>query len=295
MGTAHLAFSLIVIVGLEQFIDFRENLMKSTFIKQWAKAVLNNLGYEVRKKGSAEATRDFFPSEPFEAQFQLINRLNNSDKGITIFDIGAHKGQTAIKYRSQFPNAEIYCFEPFPDSIAQLQKRVSDDRRIHIIQKAVDCKKSNTSFYVNGFDETNSLFSRPLSERRYYPKNALTQKVIKVGTIDIDGFVKENDITNIDILKLDIQGGELNALRGAEFILKTGHVSLIYTEISFISHYENSPLFYEVWSFLSKLGYSLFEIYDLCRATNGQIRYGNALFVSEFIRNSVIDRYPDEP
>ena len=62
-----------------------------------------------------------------------------------------------------------------------------------------------------------------------------------------------------------------------------------------MAHYENAPLFHDISSFLSKYGYSLFDIYDLYRAKNGQIRYGDALFVSESVRSGVIDKYPDEP
>ena len=55
----------------------------------------------------------------------------------TIFDVGANKGQTAIEYRSNFPTAEIYCFEPFPDSVAELKEQFADDQKIHIVPKAV--------------------------------------------------------------------------------------------------------------------------------------------------------------
>ena len=70
---------------------------------------------------------------------------------------------------------------------------------------------------------------------------------------------------------------------------------MIYTEIQFIQHYENNPLFYEVWSFLEAQGYTLFDIYDLRRADNRQLRQGNAIFVSNEMRANVIDRFQDEP
>ena len=66
--------------------------------KKLAKATLSVLGYEVRKK---RGVGDSFPSEPFEAQRQLINDLNKTN--ILIFDVGASKGQTAKIYRSKFP------------------------------------------------------------------------------------------------------------------------------------------------------------------------------------------------
>jgi FkbM family methyltransferase len=267
--------------------------MPINLLKRFAQATLSGLGYELRNK-SAPGVRGYsFPSDPFEAQRQLIKTLNKPD--IFILDVGANKGQTSKRYRSTFPTAEIYCFEPFPDSIAELQKQFSADGKIHIVSKAVAQQRGVATFYVNEFDATNSLLPRPTSDRRYYPKSAGPKETIEVEVIDLDEFVKASDIPTIDILKFDIQGGELNALHGAKSILAAGGISLIYTEIMFIPHYQGAPLFHEIWSLLSTFGYSLFDIYDIHRAHNGQIRYGDALFVSESMRNNVINKYSEEP
>lgn len=234
-----------------------------------------------------------FPADPFEAQCQLIKHLKRTD--ILILDVGANKGQTATRYRSQFPTAEIYCFEAYPASIAGLQKQFHDDQKIHVVPKAVAREKGVATFYVNEFDPTNSLFPRPASDRRYYPKSAGPKETIEVEVISLDEFLRSNNVSAVEILKMDIQGGELNALRGAESLLRAGGASLIFTEIAFIPHYEGAPLFHEVWSFLSKFDYSLFDIYDLHRATNGQLRYGDALFVSNSMRNHVVNEYSEEP
>jgi FkbM family methyltransferase len=259
-------------------------------VKRFVKTTLSGLGLELRR---TKASGNSFPSEPFEAQYQFLNGLKKAD--ITIFDVGAYKGQTVKQYRSKFPTAEIYCFEAFPNSIVELQKQFSGDQKIHIIPKAVAQKKGVANFYVNEFDATSSLLPRPSSERRYYPKAAGPKKTIEIEVINLDEFVMTNGISMVDIIKFDIQGGELSALQGAKSILATGNTSLIYTEIMFVAHYEKAPLFHEIWSFLSGFGYSLFDIYDLHRAANGQIRYGDALFVSKSVRNDVINRYSEEP
>ena len=262
-------------------------------MKRSVKKTLRGLGYKLRKIGARGLPRSSLLSDPFLAQHQIINSLSKTN--ICIFDVGANKGQTARRYRSKFPTAEIYCFEPFPASIAELKKQFSNDQRIHIVPKAVAQEKSVSTFYVNEFDATNSLLPRPTSDRRYYPRCAGPKGTIEVEVIDLDEFLRVSHISMIDILKLDIQGGELNALHGAESLLRAESISLIFTEMMFIPHYEGAPLFHEIWSFLSKFGYSLFNIYDLHTATNGQIRYGDALFVSESVRKNVINEFPEEP
>ena len=72
-------------------------------------------------------------------------------------------------------------------------------------------------------------------------------------------------------------------------------IPIIYTEAMFVPHYEGNPLLNEIWSFLADLDYSLMDIYDLHRATNGQLRYGDALFVSRDIRENCIDTCDEEP
>lgn len=231
--------------------------------------------------------------DPFETQFRLLQPLNKSH--VTIFDIGANKGQTAQKYRALFADADMYCFEPFPDSIKELTKQFSEDQHIHIVPKAVAREKGAATFYLNEFDPTHSLLPRPYTERRYYPQFANPLGTMTVETVDIDGFISDHLLSTVDILKLDIQGGELDALHGAKTLLRAGKTSIIYTEIMFIPHYEKAPYFHEIWAFLANYGYSLFDIYDLYRATNGQLRYGDALFVSESVRKEVIDQFPEEP
>jgi len=90
-------------------------------------------------------------------------------------------------------------------------------------------------------------------------------------------------------LKLDIEGSELTALRGASEKLAHHSIELIYTEIMFVPHYEGGPMFYELCSFLSNFNYTLFNVYNLKRAVNRQLRWGNAIFVSPDIRANKID------
>ena len=80
------------------------------------------------------------------------------------------------------------------------------------------------------------------------------------------------------------------ALKGAIQTLKKGNASLVYLEIMFVPHYENMPLFYELWNFLENHQYTLFDIYNLKRAKNGQLRQGDALFVSRQVRLKIIDQ-----
>jgi FkbM family methyltransferase len=164
------------------------------------------------------------------------------NKVSTIFDVGAHTGETVAKYKPLFPRSTIYSFEPFPESFEKLRKRFVSDSSVKPIPIAISDKAGIREFYVNQLSEANSLLPRPTSGRRYYPMNAQTITKIEVPVTTIDGFCKEQSISEIHILKMDIQGGELMALQGATEYLSRGLIALIYTELLFVPHYEGGGI-----------------------------------------------------
>jgi hypothetical protein len=81
-------------------------------------------------------------------------------------------------------------------------------------------------------------------------------------------------------LKLDIEGGELDALRGIKSLLKNHKIDLIYSEVSFSEIYENQNHFHDIASYLYDYGYKLFDLVYLVKSLDGQIYYGDAIFLS---------------
>lgn len=214
---------------------------------------------------------------------QSLFKLTNT-KCKTIFDIGANVGNISIRYRRLFPDAFIHSFEPFPETFNTLTEKVANDKSISINQLAISNSPGEEKFFVNHIYATNSLLERPWKGKPYYPENATAKAEITVHSTSINEYVKKNSISHIDILKMDIQGGELRALQGATELLKTGAIFMIYTEVMYIPHYEKSPMMYEIWSFLAKYGYSLFNVYNNSVAKDGQLRQGDAIFISPHLR-----------
>lgn len=267
-------------------------------LERWATRTLKHKGYDVvrgsaqRPEPRAKPTSEF-PDDAFEAQREMLNVLGRAESP-TILDVGANLGQTASHYRSVFPEADIVCFEPFPESMQVLQQTHAGDHKVHPVPMAVGRESGTATFHVNQMSGTNSLFPRPSSSRRYYEAKSAPVTTIEVRVTTLDTFLREQNLSSVDILKFDIQGGELNALRGAQSTLESGGFALIYTEAFFVPHYEGAPVFHEISSFLNEFGYTLFDLYDLKKARNGQLRFCDALFVSAQVRRDVIDRFAEE-
>jgi len=260
------------------------------FIKSLTKTLFDTVGLELRRTRPATGS---FPADPFYAQKEFIKRMGISHP--VIFDVGAHKGETVSRYRALFPDSSIYCFEPFPDNVKILRSRFSSDPSVHIYESAVSDVNGKKTFFVNENDATSSLLPRTKDERRYYSKTADSLCTIDVDALTIDEILQKNGIDQIDILKFDIQGGELLALRGAEKALQESRVSVIYTETLFVPHYEKNPLLLDLWKYLDQYSYTFFDIYDLYRATNGQLRFADTLFINKDTRSRVLDTYKEEP
>ncbi|MEI2418821.1 FkbM family methyltransferase, partial [Arthrospira platensis SPKY2] len=277
------------------------NLLKSygyTIIYE-AQNVLNQPdGIVVASRSSFSLSTDVLNQENMKAQNCQENLAHlggfNAQKMLlqnnvkTIFDIGANVGKITAKYRDLFPHAKIYSFEPFPEAFQQLKLKFEEDNFVELQNFAIGNSTGVKEFDINRKSSTNSLFSRPIKGKRYYSRSGETLSITKVPVKTIDEFCKQAEISHISILKMDIQGGELLALQGAIEQLSASSIDLIYTEVFFITHYENSPLFYDICSFLAKYQYTLYSMYNIVYARDGQMRYADAIFLSSRIRENVI-------
>ena len=199
-----------------------------------------------------------------------------------IFDIGAHCGDTTAAYAKYFAGSKIYSFEPFPDSCNKLKTRFADNPTIKIIQAAISNKSGIMNFYSNSDSATNSLLSVTGEAQKWVnlPDAIQLKDIVKVKTTTIDEFCTEEGIERIMILKMDVQGGELLALEGAEKMLTRRAINVIYAELLFVPIYIGQAEYYQVCSLLSKFGFRLFSMYNFVYDDIGQIKWCDGLFIS---------------
>lgn len=147
-----------------------------------------------------------------------------------------------------------------------------------------------SSFYTPNFEILN-LF--PNKERFLVEKNN------KINVVTIDSVLK----SDCDFIKIDIQGGELEVLKGANQVL--GETLGLELEVEFIEMYKNQPLFGEVCKYLETKNFCFMDFTNLCRWERnahvgiGQNVFGDALFlktpefVLEFYSNDLnkIEKY----
>ena len=217
----------------------------------------------------------------FEVQRQLIRR-----ESPMIFDIGANIGIVTQQYRSLFPTAIIHAFEPFTESYLSLEHLCSRDGKIIPHQIAI-CENTNKqTLYSNRSAPTNSLLSKDSRSDALWGQGLLdSNSLVEIKSTTIDCFCTHNNIRTIDILKMDIQGAELRALKGAEETLSRQAISLIYLEIIIGETYIGQPKFLEYIQRLDSHGYELFDFYNPVRRYMRLIQT-DAIFINKDLKEA---------
>lgn len=212
--------------------------------------------------------------DPFVAQ----RRLLKGKSPVFIFDIGGYDGRTAIKYDRLFSRTHIHIFEPFPASVKRIRKSYGDRKNFIINEVAISNFVGKDFLHINNNAATNSLLPSNAS-LKVFDKVTTTIDRIEVQVNTIDNYCDEIGIEYIDILKLDVQGGELRVLEGAEGMLRRKRISVIYCELEFVEIYEGQPLVHHISQFLNGFGYSLYSLYNFSYLPDGRMSYCDGIFV----------------
>lgn len=239
--------------------------------KKTINKLLKKFKLEMHGVGYMQSLRKYAePPNPFQVQSEIVKLVK------TVFDIGANHGDTVEKYVNLYPDASIFAFEPSPSVFSRLNKRFKKINNVTCVQIAIADKDDSFTFYTNHNPDTNSLLK---SQKTGLNSDTQVANVgnIMVQATSIDLFCQKYEIKQIDILKIDIQGGELMALKGASEMLKNKAIKLIYTESYFKKQYVNQPLFHDISLYLEQFDYFLQDIYNPIYG-DGSIVWCDAIF-----------------
>jgi len=172
----------------------------------------------------------------------------------TVVDIGANRGQFALCIRRLYPQARIISFEPLQQAAATFHRTFSSDPRVTLFSKAVAAESGSASLHVPRWDGSSSLLPIAQAQRDNFPFMQ-EARLETVETAPLAACIDAGSIKGRALLKLDVQGFELAALRGCEDLLD--RFSFVYVEASFVELYVGQPLATEVVAFLLARGLKL--------------------------------------
>jgi FkbM family methyltransferase len=237
-----------------------------TNIKLFINNFLNHFGYQITKS-------PFSKRQIGAGHFKWLQNFGIS----TILDIGANEGQFIQKISKVLPDAKIYSFEPLKDSFIKLEKMVSDKKNITAFNFALGDEDKEAIINLNEYSPSSSLLELTDLHKDAFPvtKKVKEEKIyIKV----LDKIFKQLELNKKVLMKIDVQGYELNVLRGADNTIKD--VDIILIETSFYELYTNQPLFDDIYSFLSNKGFNYFGSFEqLYDERDGKILQADSIFI----------------
>lgn len=192
-----------------------------------------------------------------------------------IFDVGANIGQTAERFRSSFPQAEIFCFEPFRKNFEALKQNLGRQPKIKPFQIALGDFSGQKDLLVDNLP--GSQYNSLASWRQQRLKGA-SSTIERVTCSRGDEFCKLHRILKIDILKTDTEGFDLPVLTGFSGMLRSKKVAAVCVEVGFLTDQSHSSM-RAITQFLTGFGYELAGFYETVYSSGGRVEYTNALFV----------------
>ncbi len=210
----------------------------------------------------------------------IERNLPKNTSRLIMLDGGAHDGQMAKRFVRRFTNLEVYAFEPNTDLFPKLRQNLADVPG-NCLPYALSSRSQTLKMFINDSPMTSSVLPRNENSERYFDAVTRVREVRELKAVSIDDWFAESGLDRVDIIKLDLQGYELEALRGAREVLRRG-VACVYLEVNYVPFYEGSATFGEVDVFMRSQGYKLFNLYNTCtHLPEGHIGSGDALYVPD--------------
>ena len=185
-------------------------------------------------------------------KFLLEDILNRGVKIKYILDVGANLGEWTRMAKEVFPDSIFYMIEPLSEMESNLNKVCKDFPGTKYFPNGAGSKIENHVMTTWSGDLAGA---NCLVKENEYLKSINKQRIIPI--ITIDSLIEKGEIEIPELVKLDIQGFELEALKGATKLFGTTEVFIL--ETSLFEFTSGNPILSEVVIFMSEKGY---EIYD---------------------------------
>lgn len=188
---------------------------------------------------------------------ELRGRLASLTRRAVIFDVGANVGDYAHEVSETFgAQVELHCFEPSKATFEELKRRTATIEGVVLNQLGVGSTTTSATLYTDGDGSTlASLYPRDLER---FDREMNQTETIEL--ITVDDYCRTRSIDHIDLLKLDIEGNEFEALKGAARMIDEGRIDFIQLEFG-ATTLAARVSFHDLWTLLSPR----FEIYRIVR------------------------------
>lgn len=215
-------------------------------------ATLRHAGFKMSCDLSEMLQRQFYFFGTYFLEAHILESWEEmAQDAEVVFDVGANAGIYSLAALAINPNATVHAFEPTPEIATRLRAtaKLNGLDRLHVHELAVSSRSGYATLrrYRGelGTNEGMNFITEDLGE----------SNADRLRTVSLDQFCMDHRIDRIDLLKLDIQGHEHSALTGAEQLLQSGRVGIIFLELNWNTDREVFCPASESIRLLEKAGY----------------------------------------
>lgn len=170
-----------------------------------------------------------------------------------VVDIGANIGYYTLIAANRAKNGSVHSFEPVTENYNLLKQniRLNHLENVFANNAGVSNKQSFEAYYIST-DENKGMSGLKPAENF----SGISEEK---ETITLDDYAVKNNLERIDLIKIDIEGNELNTLKGMQKVLERDK-PIIFIEVinEHLAKFGSSA--HEVYAFLGSLGYKAFEL-----------------------------------
>ena len=240
--------------------------LQGTSLKEILFNLLRKRGYVIR------------PEQQMPYGYSLVSDLKklgwSKASSKLIFDVGANVGEFTHELRSEFPLLQSHCFEPDPRSYATLLKRFETQEEITCNNVGCGARNETAVLHQNQNTTISSIVPSELQ------LNSTTNK-IDIQIVTLEDYSRELGAENIDLVKIDVEGFEVEVLQGAMEIMPS--IGAFVLEVRFGDYKISGTRFEVVNEFMLSNGFHFCSLYNFTSTNKTHFDYGDVLFLNESI------------
>jgi len=257
--------------------------LKKRFIKILLVQSISLLGFRInripsKKRLNEELLRQEWESKEKRKQELIKNNIWLINLKIkTVLDIGSNTGQFAEKILTILKGIDLYCFEPITSCYEELKRNLGSNKRVKFFNFALGNENGDQTINLNEYSPSSSILemNKIHKEAFTYTEKTYTEKIeIK----KLDDILGDLILTKPLLIKIDVQGFEMEVLKGGFGTINQADIIII--ETTFEELYKSQPLFHEIYTFLKGLGFTFKGNFEqLINPNDGRILQADSIFM----------------
>lgn len=213
-----------------------------------------------------------------ERRFFLSLRQCLKGDHLIVYDIGASVGVFS-GCLAKLPNVEaVHAFEPIPAVFEKLTERMRPYPKVQCHNVALGNDTSSLVMHISKSSDSSSLLPMAELHQVEFPNMGISEQ-IEVKVIRLDEYVRQLNLPQPDVVKIDVQGYEDRVIRGGEITIRQARYCVL--EMSLQPLYEGSPLFDDMYRQMRQMGFRLTGFAGDLMGRSGQQLQVDGIFVNE--------------